>query len=80
MGQIMFWGIMVDCVIDLKGNWDDHLPLVEFNYKNNYHFSIQIPPYQALRDKRCKYPIRWFEVDDCAYFKVPPTKCVIEDC
>ena len=28
------------CVIDFGGNWDDHLPLVEFSYNNSYHASI----------------------------------------
>ena len=25
------------CVIDLKGCWDEHVPLVEFSYNNSYH-------------------------------------------
>ncbi|WMV54849.1 hypothetical protein MTR67_048234 [Solanum verrucosum] len=29
------------CMIDFKGNWDDHLPLIEFSYNNSYHFSIK---------------------------------------
>jgi hypothetical protein len=36
------------CVIDFGGSWDDHLPLVEFLYNNNYHASIGMPPYEAL--------------------------------
>ena len=24
------------CVLDLKGSWEEHLPLVEFSYNNNY--------------------------------------------
>ena len=24
------------CVLDLKGSWDEHLPLVEFTYNNSY--------------------------------------------
>ena len=24
------------CVLDLKGSWEEHLPLVEFAYNNNY--------------------------------------------
>ena len=35
-------------VIDFKGSWHDHLPLIEFAYNNNYHSSIQITPYEAL--------------------------------
>ena len=30
------------CVIDFKGSWDDHLPLIEFAYNNSYHSSIQM--------------------------------------
>ena len=33
------------CVIDFKGSWDDHLPLIEFAYNNSYHSSIQMTPY-----------------------------------
>ena len=28
------------CVLDLKGSWEKHLPLVEFAYNNNYQASI----------------------------------------
>ena len=31
-----------DSVIDFKGNWDDHLSLLEFTYNNSYLSSIQI--------------------------------------
>ena len=34
------------CVIDLKGSWEEHLPLVEFAYNNSYHASIQMEPYE----------------------------------
>ena len=36
------------CVLDHKGSWEEHLPLVEFAYNNNYQASIQISPYEAL--------------------------------
>ncbi|KAH0678989.1 hypothetical protein KY284_020074 [Solanum tuberosum] len=52
------------CVIDLKGNWEDHLPLIEFAYNNCYRFSIQIAPYEALYGRRCRYHIGWFEVGE----------------
>jgi len=50
------------CVTDFMGSWDDHLPLIEFSYNNNYHSSIQMAPFEALYGRRCKYPIGWFEV------------------
>ena len=38
-------------LIDLKGNWDDHIPLIKLGYNNSYHSSIQISPYQALHGR-----------------------------
>nr|GEX65525.1 putative reverse transcriptase domain-containing protein [Tanacetum cinerariifolium] len=29
------------CAMDLGGNWDTHLPLVEFSYNNSYYSSIK---------------------------------------
>jgi len=45
------------CVIDFKGNWDDHLPLIEFSYNNSYHSSIAMAPFEALYGRRCRSPI-----------------------
>ena len=28
------------CVLGLKGNWEEHLPMVEFAYNNSYQASI----------------------------------------
>ena len=36
------------CVLNLKGSWEEHLPLVEFAYNNSYQASIQMAPYEAL--------------------------------
>ena len=33
------------CIVDFKGNWDKHFPLVEFVYNNNFHSSISMAPY-----------------------------------
>ncbi|WMV50069.1 hypothetical protein MTR67_043454, partial [Solanum verrucosum] len=50
-----------DCVIDFKGNSDDHLPLIEFAYNNNYHSSIQMNPYEALYGRGFRFPIGWLK-------------------
>ncbi|GJY49100.1 putative reverse transcriptase domain-containing protein [Tanacetum coccineum] len=50
------------CVIDFGGNWDDHLPLVEFAYNNSYHASIKMPPYEMLYGRKCRTPVCWDEV------------------
>ena len=52
------------CVLDLKGNWDEHLPLVEFAYNNNYQTSIQMAPYEALYVRPCQSPICWTEMGE----------------
>ena len=28
------------CILELKGGWEEHLPLVEFAYNNSYQASI----------------------------------------
>ena len=50
------------CVIDFRGNWDDHLPLIEFSYKNNFHSSIGMAPFEELYGRRCRSAFGWFEV------------------
>ena len=50
------------CVLDLKGSWEDHFPLVEFAYNNSYQVSIQMAPYKALYGRSCRSPICWTEV------------------
>ena len=50
------------CVIDFNGNWDDHLPLIEFPYNHSNHSSIQMAPYEFLYGRRCRSPIWWFKV------------------
>ena len=45
------------CVIDFKGSWDEHLPLVEFTYNNSYQASIKAAPYEALYGRKCRSPI-----------------------
>ncbi|GKE25933.1 putative reverse transcriptase domain-containing protein [Tanacetum coccineum] len=40
--------ILRACVLDFKGSWDVHLPLVEFSYNNSYHFSVRCAPFEAL--------------------------------
>ncbi|XP_070004787.1 uncharacterized protein [Nicotiana sylvestris] len=50
------------CVLYFKCSWDDHLPLIEFAYNNNFHASIQMAPFKALYDRRCRSPIGWLKV------------------
>ncbi|GJW82725.1 putative nucleotidyltransferase, ribonuclease H [Tanacetum coccineum] len=50
------------CVIDFGGNWDVHLPLVEFSYNNSYHSSIRCAPFEALYGIKCRSPVLWAEI------------------
>ena len=52
------------CAIDLGGSWDNHLPLVEFSYNNNYHTSIKAAPFEALYGRKCRTPVCWAELGD----------------
>ena len=52
------------CVLDHKGSWEEHLPLVEFAYNNNYQASIQMAPYEALYGRPCRSPLCWTEVGE----------------
>nr|GEZ75344.1 putative reverse transcriptase domain-containing protein [Tanacetum cinerariifolium] len=51
-------------VIDFRKGWDRHLPLVKFSYKNTYHTSIKVAPFEALYGRKCRSPICWAEVGD----------------
>ena len=50
------------CILDLQGNWDDHLPLVEFAYNNSFQASIGMTPFEALYGRKCRSPIYWNDV------------------
>ena len=52
------------CVLDHKGNWEAHFPLVEFSYNNSYQASIKMAPYEALYGRLCRSPVCWTEVGE----------------
>ena len=52
------------CVLDHKGNWEEHLPLVEFAYNNSYQASVHMAPYEALYERPCRSPICWTKVGE----------------
>ena len=53
-----------ECVIDFKGSWDDHLPLIEFSYNNSYHYNIGMAPFEGLYGRKWRYQVGWFEVGE----------------
>nr|GEW72745.1 putative reverse transcriptase domain-containing protein [Tanacetum cinerariifolium] len=52
------------CVMDFSGNWDTHLPMVEFSYNNCYHKSIKCEPFEALYGRKCRSPVIWTEIGE----------------
>ena len=55
------------CVLNLKGTWEEHLPLVEFSYNNSYQVGIQMAPYEALYGRPCRSPICWTGVGESSF-------------
>ena len=52
--QVLEEDMLQACILDLKGSWEEHLPLVEFAYSNSYQVSIQMAPYEALYGRPCQ--------------------------
>nr|GEX73249.1 hypothetical protein [Tanacetum cinerariifolium] len=51
------------CVLDFKGSWDVHLPLVEFLYNNSYHSSISEGNHVLLKVSPWKGVVRFRKKD-----------------
>ena len=52
------------CMLDFKGNWSNHLKLVEFGYNNSYYASIGMALYKAFYGRPCRSPTCWLEVSE----------------
>ncbi|GJR70089.1 putative reverse transcriptase domain-containing protein [Tanacetum coccineum] len=50
------------CVLNIRGSWDVHLPLVELSYNNSYHSSVRCVPFEALYGRKCRSLIMWAEI------------------
>nr|GEU29291.1 putative reverse transcriptase domain-containing protein [Tanacetum cinerariifolium] len=48
------------CVMDFRGSWDTHLPLLEFSYNNNYHASV--------KDASLQVPLEEIEIYEKLHF------------
>ena len=51
-------------VLDFKGSWIQYLLLTEFAYNNSYHASIDMAPYEALYERKCRSSLYWDEVGE----------------
>ncbi|MGK4277314.1 hypothetical protein, partial [Escherichia coli] len=56
--------LLKSCILEFSGNWDVHLPLVEFSYNNSYHSTIKMAPFEALYGRKCATPLCWLDPDD----------------
>nr|GEZ29485.1 putative reverse transcriptase domain-containing protein [Tanacetum cinerariifolium] len=54
-------------VLDFRGSWVVHLPLVELSYNNSYHSSVRCASFEALYGRKCRSPIKWAEVGKESY-------------
>lgn len=63
----MLEDMLRSCVLDFGGSWVEHLYLVEFAYKNSYHSSIGMAPFEALYGTPCRSPICWFEFGEATF-------------
>ncbi|XP_074305006.1 uncharacterized protein LOC141639936, partial [Silene latifolia] len=45
------------CVLEFGGSWEETLHLIEFFYKNSYHASFGMAPFEALYGRKCRSPI-----------------------
>ena len=52
------------CALDWKGNWETHLPLVEFAYNNSFQSTIGMAPFEALYGRPCRSPSCWMDKQD----------------
>ncbi|CAN6441532.1 unnamed protein product [Victoria cruziana] len=51
-------------VLEWQGEWDKHLPLVEFAYNNSYHASIDMAPFEASYGRPYHAPGYWSDITD----------------
>ncbi|GJS74729.1 putative reverse transcriptase domain-containing protein [Tanacetum coccineum] len=51
-------------ILDFRGSWDVHLPIVEFSYNNSYHSSVRCASFEALYGRKCRSLLMWAEVGE----------------
>ncbi|WJZ82022.1 hypothetical protein VitviT2T_001820 [Vitis vinifera] len=66
------------CALDLKGNWDDYLPLVEFAYNNSFQARIGMTPFEALYGRRCQSPVCWDDVGEKKLLGLELVQLIVE--
>lgn len=49
-----------------RGDWDNHWPLIEFTYNNNFYSIIGKASFEALYSKRCRTYMCWYDSGESA--------------
>ena len=65
-------------MLDFRGDWECHLPLIEFSYNNSYQSSIGMAPFEALYGRPCRTLICWTEASDSALLTTDMVKVMTE--
>lgn len=50
--------------LEFKGSWDRYLALTKFAYNNRYRSNIEIAPYEALYERKCRSPLHWDKIGE----------------
>src|SRR5262249_43799655 len=66
------------CMIDFGGQWDWHLPLIEFAYNNSYYFSIEMAPYKTLYGRKSRSLVCLEEVSERRLSKLELIQITLE--
>jgi hypothetical protein len=56
--------MLLACMLDFKGSWVQHLPLIKFAYNNSYQATTGMLPYEALYGRKCQSPLYWDNVSE----------------
>jgi hypothetical protein len=54
------------CVFTYGKDWEQSLPYAEFSYNNGYQTSLGMSPFEALYGRKCRTPLMWSELGECA--------------
>lgn len=66
------------CALEFRGNQEEHITLVEFIYNNSHQATIEMAPYEALYNRKCRMPLYWEEVEDKKMYDVELIQVTIE--
>lgn len=53
-------------MLEIRGNWNDHVPFIEFTYNNSFHTTIGMTLFKALCGMRYRSFVGWFELGEMA--------------